>query len=151
MTIRLETVDAGIVRLLNALEPEKARKVALSAALLAVEATSLRDARIDSALTAVRAGRFGESPERAAVQALIESLDEEQWMLQERLEKGSARETEHLAAFSRARACHAVWYALDSDPRLAALETVYEAYASGANLRELTTMIAEQPSDSSQR
>ena len=68
-------------------------------------------------------------------------LDEAAWDLQERMDAGQAAHDEYLAAFRRARAVTSLWFALDSDPMVAAMEASYEARAAAddaAVRREIT-------------
>ena len=90
----------------------------------------MRDESVDRALAALRAGRYGDSEERAAVRALADRLDELGWDLKEKVDAGEADQGDYLAAFRKARAATALWFALDPDARTAAIEGAYEGQAA---------------------
>ena len=84
----------------------------------------------DDVLALIASRRVGDAGARAAVERLTSELDELAWNIQEQLDEGVASEDEYAAAFERARAAMAVWFALDPRPRVAAEETIYEAIAA---------------------
>lgn len=134
MISRLSSVAPDLVAQLEQHAPELLRKVAGSAADLAVERTQLVDQRLDAALTALRDGRLGDTAERSEVHYLVDELDEIAWDAQEKAESGLVSRQTYSAAFRRARAAASVGFALDSDALNAALEAVYEAQAAVADL-----------------
>lgn len=130
MTWRLETIAADLVDEL-AHKPELRLRVAAEAvAVAALHATDIQDERIDQALAALRAGEYGDAVKRKAVKALADELDEAAWDIQEQVDTGDAYQHEYLAAFRRARAVTSLWFALDDDPMVAAMEAAYEARAA---------------------
>jgi hypothetical protein len=99
-------------------------------ALAAPGDVALKEGRVDRAVEALRAGRFGETSERAALKVLVDELDEAASKLQDEVDAGHADPADYLAAFGRARAPMALWFALDADPLEAAMEAAYEAQAA---------------------
>jgi len=80
---------------------------------MAIARVGLVDCRVDAALAALGSGRTGDGPARAALRRLVEQLDS----------SGSR------SAHQTARACAALWSALDADPRVAAAVATHEAHA----------------------
>ena len=97
---------------------------------LVVAKTQLDSPVVAAAVTAMLAGRFGPGPERAALAALVDRLDEEAYMLEEFVEDGTACEDAFLEVFQRARAASALLWALHADPSTAADNGLYEAIAA---------------------
>lgn len=141
MSSRLATIAPDLDQAVAQASPAGQRAVSIAAAEFAVRRTRLTGPEIDAALAAARAGRFGDTRERAAVHALAERLDERQWAIQDRIDSGQASQEEHLAAFSAARAATALYYALDADTPTAALESAYEANAATDDLTELHALV----------
>lgn len=130
MSRRLDVIAGDLAEQLER-EPElRLRRVAERVALAALGEVSLEGDRVDRAVAALRAGRYGDGPERAELKALIDELDEAAWDLQDEVEAGNTDQANYLAAFGRARAAMALWFALDSDPLEAAMEAAYEAEAA---------------------
>lgn len=141
MTTRLSTVAPDLSGLVEIAGAAACRHAAVVAAVFAVHHSGLDDPRADEALLAIREGRFGDTPERAAVAALVSALDDRQWDLQDRIGAGESMINEHLVAFGRARAASAVFYAGETDPRLAAAEAIYEASAVVDDLKDLRPVV----------
>lgn len=114
------------------------RAYARAAVRAALARHELDDPRLTAALAALDAGRFGETPERAAAGHLVEELDEMAWDEQDR-----GAEEEYGIAFMRARAANAVVAALDTDPESAAYEAVYEANAALEDVPALRAALDE--------
>ena len=130
MSRRLDAIARDLAEQLER-EPEpRLRLVAERVALAALGEVSVEDDRVDRAVAALRASRYGESSERTALKALVDELDAAAWDLQDDVEAGQADQTDYLAAFGRARAAMALWFALDADPLEAAMEAAYEAEAA---------------------
>jgi hypothetical protein len=134
---RLSTVAPDLADWLRRQPPERLRKAAVDAALLAVAQTQLTDPRLDAALTALRGGALGATAERLDVQQLTHELDVVAWTIQETATAG--------AASRRARAAAAVGCALESDALSAALEGVYEAQAAVEDLDAMRTVVTAGP------
>ncbi len=149
MTSRLSTVAVDLVHQLESLPPGVLRLVAADAASIAVERTQLADPRLRLGLEALSASDSGMASARRAVEQLTQELDERAWDIQELVDAGAASEEAYVEAFRQARAAAAVGYALNPDPRTAALESVYEAQAAlvdlGAVRMAVAIAIASQP------
>jgi hypothetical protein len=130
MTTRLTTVAPDLVGLLARQTPERQRAVAVAISAWIVDRVGLADARVDAALGQLRAPHYGSTPERDALQRLVDELDESSWQVQEQVDGGSAPPSRHLEAFALARAAAALWSALDADPTSGAVEAAYEAQAA---------------------
>jgi hypothetical protein len=140
MTWRLNTVAPDLVERLEAEGQPELRRLTANVVEAALREQDVRDESVDRGLEALRAGRFGGTEDRAAVKALADRLDELAWDLQEQVDAGEAEQDDYLAAFRKARAATALWFALDPDARSAAIEGVYEAQAAtddGVVRREL--------------
>jgi hypothetical protein len=72
-----------------------------------------------------------------------QQLDEQQWNLQALIDDGQATSDDQLKAFGRARAVHALWFALDTNPFTAATESIYEARAAGVPIGVLARVVEE--------
>ena len=125
MSVSLDSAFPGLVRQLEAANPEGQLAVALAAAQTAIRRTQLREYRVDAA---VSAKRIGESAEREDVRVLSDELDEVAWTIQARMHQGAAAEEEYTRAFRRARAASALFFALDENPLSAAIQALYEAH-----------------------
>jgi hypothetical protein len=110
--------------------PGKRRQLARTVGRLAVDRTGVADPRLTAALACLESGAYGDSPDRVALEALTQELDEVGWRLQERVDAGAASEEEYVKAFTKARATNSVWCALDPDALVAAVEATYEARAA---------------------
>jgi hypothetical protein len=142
---RLSTVAPDLADWLRRQPPERLRKAAVDAALLAGAQTQLTDPRLDAALTALRGGALGATAERLDVQQLTHELDVVAWTIQETATAGAASRQAYSAAFRRARAAAAVGCALESDALSAALEGVYEAQAAVEDLDAMRTVVTAGP------
>lgn len=118
------------MRLLTEADEGARRRVAARVSRLALDRVPVSDPQLRAALALIERYAFGDSPERDAVQSLVDQLDRIAWDIQERVEAGSADEADYVAAFAKARAVNAVWYALASDALDAAAEATYEAAAA---------------------
>jgi hypothetical protein len=124
---------------------DQLRIVARAASTLAVERTGLRDPVLDTALSALESGQPADTSLRTQVEALVQQLDEAQWEPQDQVHAGQAgapwAKAAQRAAFRRARAANAVYFALDADPRRAAHEALYEATAATQDEEALAELI----------
>jgi hypothetical protein len=128
--IRLSTIAPDLTTRLQRVSVADLRRVTAEVVDAALRATELHDQSLDAAVRALRAGRYGDGLERERVKDLEVQLDETAWDLQDRADAGDASQDDYLAAFRRARAAAALWFALDDDALQAALEAVYEARAA---------------------
>jgi hypothetical protein len=92
--------------------------------------TGVRNPEVVEALTVIRDEEEPSEALRLRLETLVQSLDDEQWTLQDKVDLSEATKEEHLAAFGRARAVNAVLCALEPDPLTAAAEATYEAIAA---------------------
>jgi len=102
-----------VAEALDHCDAAKLRGGASRAARMAIARVGLVDCRVDAALAALGSGRTGDGPAREALFRLVEQLD-----------SSSSR-----SAHQTARACAALWSALDADPRVAAAVATHEAHA----------------------
>jgi hypothetical protein len=77
------------------------------------------------------------------MQALVDELDEAAWEIQERVHSGRLPKDEYLQAFRKARAASAVAFALEPDPRTAALEAVCEAQSAAGDLSPVSAVVLD--------
>lgn len=130
MTWRLSSIAPDLVEQLEG-EPEaQLRRTAEAVVEAALRATEVGNGTVKQALDALHAGRYGAPEERRAIKQLADRLDESAWDLQDRVEAGEADQDEYLDEFRRARAVTALWFALEPDPLVAAVEAAYEAQAA---------------------
>jgi len=144
---RLSTVASDLVERIEGASEAVLRQSTGKAAQYAVEQVGLRHEIASRALATLDDHEFGESEERRAVESLVNELDERAWDIQDQVEQAQATEEQYLATFTQARAASAIWFALDEDPRKAALEAVYEAYAATGDLARLRQLVSENVGD----
>ena len=134
---RLGLVAPEVLAGLSTIPEDRLRPIALATSEWALEQSDLSSPTVDAALSALREGRIGTSPERDALSALVDELDEIAWDIQDATELGDATESSYGEAFARARAASAVLSALDADPFRAAADSLYETQAAVGDLRGL--------------
>ena len=133
----MAVIDSALVQIIVDASLNDCREVAKGVAELV--ASGMDEPRIRTALTSLECGAYGETPARAQLAALVEEFDEQAWRIQEAgLDEGA----EYLAAFCRARAAASVWFALDDDPRTAAIEAAYEAQAALADISPIRALVS---------
>jgi len=137
----LDSVAPDIAKAIASADGTVCRRVAVRAAEFALDRSGLQDPRAVDGLNAIRDGRVGPTPERSAVEALAASLDERQLDIQDLVDAGAAMQAEYVAAFTRARAASAIFFAGELDSRNAALEAVYEASAVVDDVDELRAVV----------
>ena len=143
MSVALESALPGLSARLDRASSEQQRAAALAAARMATMRAGLADLRIEAANQAVGTDRFGNSPERDAIEALLEELDNAAWILQEAA-GGGASNPVYLLAFRKARAAGALWSAMDEDPLRAAIEAIYEAHHAIADADALRLLVDKE-------
>lgn len=136
MSARLATVAPDLVDRLSSLSDEQLKGVVLAVAREAVARTGLDEPAVAWAPSLLGAGSPG-TAERSAVEVVGAYLDERAWDIQE-LEAESER---CLDAFPRVRATWAVFFALDPDRRVAAVESIYEAQAALGSIDDLRSLL----------
>lgn len=145
---RLELVEPDFARSLQQRDPRELRQIAALAADHALERFPIDDSRVSNAREKLRRGETGAGIERDQLMTLVEEFDELGFDLGDTLDadgQGANREA-YLEAYYRARAAHALWFALDDDPVLAALDALYEAEAATrrmADLKALTEKVGD--------
>lgn len=139
MIERLETVAPDLVARINSLPDHQQERIARFAAQEAVKRTGLNELIVSGALAVNGSGEPGAPATRSAVEEAANRLDELPWDIQDLADDAQAYSTDYLAAFRRARAAWSVYFALEEDPALAALEATYEAQAALSidDLREM--------------
>ena len=141
MTSRLSTVARDLAEQLESQPSQTLRRVAAEAAWLSVTRIHVADPRLDTAVAALRKGALSDVAERQEVRRLVQELDQIAWEAQEKAEQGMLPQKAYLEAFFRARAAAAVGFALEPDPRYAAFESVYEAWAATADIDAVRTTV----------
>lgn len=141
MMNRLSSVAADLAEQMNNRSASQLRKVASTAALLAVDRTNLVDPRLEGALAAIRDSAPGNRNECSNALRVAEELDERAWDIREKVDEGTLPKRSYLEAFRKARAAAAVGFALELNPLQAALEAVYEARAAVADLEAVRAAI----------
>jgi hypothetical protein len=127
---RLSGIAPDLVEQLEGESEAQLRRTAEAVVDAALRATKVGSGTVKQALAALQAGRHGALEERRVVKQLADRLDESAWDLQDRVEAGEAGRDEYLDEFRRARAVTALWFALEPDPLVAAVEVAYEARAA---------------------
>lgn len=127
---RLEMLDLNFSDMLTKASKMQQRKAAKLACKFALERTQIQEPIVRQGLEALELGRYGDSSILAKLQSLANHLDEIQWDLQEKMESGGTDLSTYLAAFKRARAATALYFALNADALVAATESIYEAYSA---------------------
>ncbi|MGH3799087.1 MAG: hypothetical protein ACRDTD_02960 [Pseudonocardiaceae bacterium] len=139
--LALKKVAPDIVDLLEQADDAARRRAATAAVELALQRIDLRAPQVADAKAALAAGRLGDTPERTAVEALTEELDEAAWDLQEQVESGLESQELYLAAFAKARAAAALAFAFEPNPLDAAFEVIYEANFAVQDLEDLKAVV----------
>ena len=127
MAQRLSTVAPDLVTEISRMPEGRLRELASGIADAAGRETQLDDPRFRAALAILQSDRSDEAAVRAGVETLVQELDEVAWDIQDKLDSGEGTYDQYSRAFDRARAAAAAYWALDSDPEVAALESAYEA------------------------
>lgn len=140
MSTRLETRSAELSQLIETADPDPQRQIAVKVAEAALAAVPLDEPEFAPALADLAAGRWGGDGVRAAT-TLTDRLDNLAWDIQDEVDEGTAEQSEYVEAFRRARVASAVAFALDADPRNAALEAAYEAEAATENLGLIRSIV----------
>jgi hypothetical protein len=134
---RSHSLSSSLEALIDGADEVTRRRLAVAAAGLALDATSLDDDRAAGGLAAIQAGVVGETPAHAGVEKLAAELDERHWELQESAGRGETDPDAHWKPFRQARAATAIACAGDPDARKAAKGAAYEAGAAIGNYEEL--------------
>lgn len=138
---RLELIAPDLARKILSSSEQSQRRVALRASIYAVDFTSLDNPIIREGLNALQLGIHGDTDLLKRLEKFINELDLIQWDLQESFEAGLTEEQDYIDAFHRARAASTLYFALLSDSREAATESVYEAIAATDELVDIEDVI----------
>lgn len=147
MAEALDSVFPGLSEELGRTAAADQRSLALASARMALLRTGARDPRIDAAEEAASDGRFGESPERAALAQLIDALDNAAWAIQDAVHRGTATDEAYLRAFREARAVASLFCAIGERPIESAVDGIYEAHhaiGDAEALRDLLDRILDR-------
>lgn len=106
------------------------KAVALAACRTAVDRTGLNVSLIESALHHLEKGLHKDQKLVAALERLVEDLDDKYFDAQKRYEAGDGQEKAYRTLFAKARAANAVLFAFSDDPFVAATHSIYEACAA---------------------
>jgi hypothetical protein len=137
----LKKLAPDIVDLLEQADDAARRRAMIAAVELALQKSDLRVPQVVEAKTALAAGRTGDTPERAAVQALTDELDRAAWDLQDQVESGSAPQELYSAAFAKARAAAALAFAFEPNSLDGAFDVIYEANFAVEDLEGLRAVV----------
>ena len=125
---RLETVLPELAARRVASSAVQQRRCSTAAAEWAIRLVGVDNDFVRSALVLLSNGADSDV-NLGDLARLVEELDEQAWSVQDAVEEGGAAPEDYLAAFGRARAVAAVYFAAHADPKSAALGAVYEASA----------------------
>lgn len=139
--VDLENPD--LAQKVRSMGAEDLRRLALSAAEYALARYPIEDVRVTNARGHLRGGKTGPSLARDELMAVVDEYDAIGFDLGDTLDAygQGAKRQEYLDAYCRARAAHALWYALDDDPVTAALDALYEASATTEGWGELSALV----------
>jgi hypothetical protein len=148
--IRLDTIAPDLVHRLKSASTHELREINRRVVGAALAKTNLQEPRIEAALAALQASRFGQSTDQTALSQLESELDNLGWDEQERMWQHAASKDDYDRAFARARAVSALRFALERDPLTAALQGVYEAIAATdlGEIRSIIDKLLADPADS---
>lgn len=138
---RLELIAPELSGQLRHAEEQALRAAALTVCRFAIESTGLVSTTVNDGITGLLRHQYGSGALRKRVELQVTQLDDLQWQLQAAAERGEVDNEAYLAAFRRARAAHAVWFALDENPVIAVIEAMYEAYAATDDISALEALI----------
>ena len=138
---RLETLAPDVAEKLRLATPDKQRAVALAACEFAISKANLQRTSIEEACKGLRKGTGLSPAQQSEIEALVASLDNEYFDLQEAAEEGRATTDDYLRKFAQARAASTLLFASKSNPLEASTEAVYEAAAVLKDKRPLFSAV----------
>ena len=141
---RLSLISPELSSELLSLSDEGLRKVALEVSSYAIEQTELKDPIVGESLKALSRGNVGDLELLERLEEFVYKLDLIQWELQIMWEEDKVDEEEYIAAFRRARAANALYFALYSDNQVAAVESAYESIAAIDDLKKIKQIISNE-------
>jgi hypothetical protein len=147
----LEEISPGLADRLRNVGEGRLLGIAATVAEHAVRSVDLHDPRVDRALRVLRREPTERNACRDAVEGLVAELDSVAWDQQEQAEAKHPQEQDYVQAleggygpaFARARAANAVACALNTDPLMAAVETIYEGSFAIGDREVLRRVVSE--------
>jgi hypothetical protein len=139
----LRFIEPDVAQLIVESDQTTQRRVADAVSRFAIARVGLNEIRLENALKRLTDGQFGDTPERRALQVLIDELDSAAWQLQADVELGAADYAEYQHMFMKARAANAVWCALSAEPLEAVADAVYEARAAVGGIDLIRPVLQE--------
>lgn len=140
VALEFADLDVAIARA----PPAVRLRIATAVAIAATERTSLDDPVVAEAVSALLGSAGCEPDLRDRVEQVVRRLDEDSWDAQEALDARGRNTVGELSEFARARAAHAVWFALDSANASDAQDAVYEAHHAIGDSERLRSIVNEQ-------
>jgi len=140
---RLDLIDPNLLTRLQTASEPALRRVALAACQFALKRTGLVHPLLEQALRELASNPAPPTHLGAALEQLVESLDEIYFDLHEAAEIGQAEGAGWKVAFCKARAAQAVYFAVTKDAYIAASESIYEANAATKDLDSLRRVVIE--------
>jgi hypothetical protein len=141
--VRLSHLDKEFYSSLLREDDAALRRAAYAAAKYATEKNHIKYPAVAGVLALLKTGQPIASRDVAELGRLVINLDNIQVDLKERVKLGRKTETEWKAAFFQARTANAVFQAVNEDPLLAAIESIYEAHAATEDWPALKGTITE--------
>jgi hypothetical protein len=141
--VGLSLLDKGFYSSLLRENDAALRRAAYAAARYAAERNHIKYPAVEGVLALLKAGQPMSSRDVSALGRLVINLDNIQVDLKERVKLGRKTEAEWKAAFFQARSANAVFQAANEDPLLAAIESIYEAYAATEDWPALKGTVTE--------
>ena len=134
---RLQTIAPELAQRLSNASPNARRRASLVAAGFAISTARLNDSEVLRLLSELRSAHAVRAGADAWLAALIETLDDAAWQIQDQVDAGAASSADYLQAFARARAAASLAYAAAGDTS----ECVYEAAATTQDPASLWTLL----------
>lgn len=141
--VRLSLLDKDFYSSLLREEDAALRRAAYAAAKYATDKNHIKYPAVEGVLTLLKTGQPIAFKDVAELGKLVINLDHIQVDLKDRVKLGRKTEAEWKAAFFQARTANAVFQAANEDPLLAAIESIYEAYAATEDWPSLKGTVTE--------
>ena len=123
---------------------EKLRLIAIISSSFAIDRTKLVNPILEESLSDLKSGNIGDQDLIDKLEGLVYELDLIQWEIRELWNENQAEEDNYIKAFYKARAANAVYYALQPNSQLAAIESTYEAIAATDDFSTLEKLILDE-------
>lgn len=125
--MRLDNVASDVVNKLHQADSGRQRAASIVACQLAIKATQIDNPIVLNALSLLQKDGKLSSEMRSCLNDLAAELDEEYFVLQDKVENSVETSADYLRVFAQARAIAATAFAGGDDPCVAAMESIYEA------------------------